>query len=349
MKNFALIGAAGYIAPRHLRAIKETGNNLLCALDPQDSVGILDSYFPQAHFFTQLERFDRHIAKLQSQGTPLDYITITSPNHLHDSHIRFALKNGAHAICEKPLVLNPWNLDTLETLQSQTQKQIYTILQLRHHPSIIALKERIQKELATHPHKHYNLTLTYITARGRWYFASWKGEESKSGGIATNIGVHFFDMLQYVFGAFKDSRTHISTPDTASGILELEHATITWFLSINAKYLESANSAKYHHSPAKKSTPNTASAESTTPMQATLPAESTPAKRTHRTIVLEDEAIEFSEGFENLHTKSYEAILQNEGFGLEDARASIQIVHHIRTSTPIGLKGEYHPLSAVAI
>ncbi len=308
MKNFAIIGVAGYVAPKHLQAIKQTQHQLLCALDPRDSVGVLDSYFPQAHFFTEFERFDRHISKLQQRQIPLDFISICSPNYLHDSHIRFALKNHANAICEKPLVLNPWNIDALIELERQYQKKVFNILQLRLHPSIIELKHKINKEHEKNPHKKFSLQLTYITSRGRWYFASWKGDISKSGGIATNIGVHFFDMLQFLFGSMQSSILHISTPDTMSGVLELEHAQIQWFLSINSQYLPD------------------------------------PSKRTYRSIILENEEIEFSQGFENLHTKSYEAILQNQGFGLQEARPCIQMVHDIRHANPIGLKGDYHPL-----
>lgn len=308
MKNFAIIGVAGYIAPKHLQAIKATNNNLLCALDPNDSVGILDSYFPQTHFFKEFERFDRHISKLQYHNIPLDFVSICSPNYLHDSHIRFALKNNANAICEKPLVLNPWNIDTLIELEKQYQKKVFNILQLRLHPSIIALKQNIQNILSKDSNKCFNLKLTYITPRGNWYFASWKGDISKSGGIATNIGVHFFDMLQYVFGEMCSSTLHISTPDTASGILELKHANIQWFLSINAKYLKENQ------------------------------------EKTYRSMILENEEIDFSNGFEDLHTKSYEAILNNQGFSLQDTRHCIEMIYHIRHANPIGLKGDYHPL-----
>lgn len=308
MKNFALIGVAGYVAPKHLKAIYETKNNLLCALDPKDSVGILDSYFPQTHFFTEFERFDRHISKLQNKGIELDYITICSPNYLHDSHIRFALKNNANAICEKPLVLNPWNIDTLIDLEKKTGKKVYNILQLRLHPSIITLKEKIQNTIKKNPQKRFQVKLTYITSRGNWYFASWKGDLAKSGGIATNIGVHFFDMLQNIFGEARGLKVHINTKDTASGTLDLPFADVTWFLSIDAKNLPSN------------------------------------AQRTYRSIELEGEEIEFSNGFENLHTKSYEEILKNQGFGLFDAYPCISLVHKIRNLEITPLIGEYHPL-----
>lgn len=307
MKNFAIIGVGGYVAPKHLQAIKETNNTLLCALDPKDSVGILDSYFPQTHFFTEFERFDRHISKLETKNIFLDYISICSPNYLHDSHIRFALKNNTNAICEKPLVLNPWNIDTLVDLEKKNQKKVYNILQLRLHPSIIELKQKIQKELQNTPEKRYKVQLTYITSRGNWYFASWKGDIAKSGGIATNIGVHFFDMLQYVFGQVKESKVNLHTKDTASGVLELKNADVSWFLSINANYLPKLKN------------------------------------RTYRSILLENEEIEFSYGFENLHTKSYENILEGKGFTLEDVRPCIEMIYQIRNAPTIGLSGEYHP------
>ncbi|WP_104697668.1 MULTISPECIES: Gfo/Idh/MocA family protein [unclassified Helicobacter] len=307
MKNFAIIGVGGYVAPKHLQAIKETNNTLLCALDPKDSVGILDSYFPQTHFFTEFERFDRHISKLESKNIPIDYISICSPNYLHDSHIRFALKNNANAICEKPLVLNPWNIDTLIDLEKKNQKRVYNILQLRLHPSIISLKQKIQEELQATPKKRYKLQLTYITSRGNWYFTSWKGDVAKSGGIATNIGVHFFDMLQYIFGEVKESKVKLHTKDTASGVLELENADVCWFLSINANYL-----------PDQKN-------------------------RTYRSIILEDEEIEFSKGFEELHIKSYKNILEGKGFGLEDVRPCIEMIYQIRNAPTTPLSGDYHP------
>lgn len=308
MKNFAIIGVAGYIAPRHLRAIADTQNTLLCALDPKDSVGILDSTFPQTHFFTEFERFDRHINKLQNKNINIDFISICSPNYLHDSHIRYALKNNADAICEKPLVLNPWNLEALQELEKKGNKKVYNILQLRLHPSIIKLKHTIEQNLQQNPKKRFSVNLTYITARGNWYFASWKGDLNKSGGIATNIGVHFFDMLQYIFGANKALQVHVQTPDTASGNLQLEHADVHWFLSINAKYL-----------------PN-------------------PKMRTYRSILVENEEIEFSDGFENLHTKSYEEILKGRGFGLKEASPSISLVHQIRNAPVLGIRGEHHPM-----
>ena len=308
MKNFAVIGVAGYIAPRHLMAIKDTNNNLLAALDRFDSVCILDSYFPQTHFFTEFERFDRHIDKLRRKGTKIDYVSICTPNYLHDSHIRFALRNQADAICEKPLVLNPWNVDALREIEKETGKKVYNILQLRLHPSIIALKEKIA---GGDKGKIYDVDLTYLTSRGNWYFNSWKGELGKSGGIATNIGVHFFDMLTWIFGPVKENIVNVRNEDTAAGMLHLEKANVRWFLSIN-----------YDHIPDEIKKQN---------------------KRTYRTITVDGKEIEFSEGFGNLHTRSYEEILKGNGFGLEEASLSIQTVHDIRVAAPAGAKGEYHP------
>ena len=294
MKNFALIGAAGFIAPRHLKAIKETGNNLIAAVDKFDSVGIMDSYFPECHFFTEFERFDRHIEKIKLKGTPLDYVSVCSPNYLHDAHIRFGLRQGATVICEKPIVLNPWNIDALQEKEKETGQRVYTILQLRLHPSIIALREKV----AASPNLFREMDLRYITSRGRWYHTSWKGDVSKSGGIATNIGVHFFDMLCWIFGDVKDIEVLIHTSDTAEGVLHFEHARVKWFLSINEN---------------------------------TIPEEvRTAGKRTFRKITIDGDAFEFSEGFTDLHTRSYEEILKGNGFGLEDTRKSIEIVSAIR-------------------
>jgi UDP-N-acetyl-2-amino-2-deoxyglucuronate dehydrogenase len=312
MKNFALIGAAGYIAPRHLKAIKETGNTLIAALDKNDSVGIMDSYFPNASFFTEFERFDRFVDKFHREhDKKIDYIAITSPNYLHDSHIRFALKSGAHAICEKPLVLNPHNIDQLKIIEEETGKKVYTILQLRLHESIIALKERISTELVSNPDKIYDLDLTYLTSRGKWYFVSWKGDESKSGGIASNIGVHFFDMLSWIFGSLEENIVHIKQEDTNAGYMKLKNARVRWLLSVNNDFIpdEVKNSGK----------------------------------TTYRSITVDGEEFEFSEGFTDLHTTSYKHILEGGGFGLDEARNSIEIVSSIRTSSPIGLNGNYHP------
>ncbi len=309
--NFALIGAAGYIAPRHMKAIKDTQNTLVAALDKFDSIGIIDSYFPSANFFLEPERFDRHLDKLRREGNQkkIDFVSICSPNYLHDSHIRLALRNDAHAICEKPIVLNPWNINALKEIEKESAKKIHTILQLRLHPSIIKLKEEIDK---APDDVIYDIDLTYITSRGSWYFTSWKGDLSKSGGVATNIGVHFFDMLEWIFGEMKESKIHISTPETAAGLLILKKARVRWFLSIDAKTL---------------------------PTEAILKNQ-----RTYRSILLGNREIEFSDGFTDLHTLSYKEILSGNGFGLEDARGSIETVYEIRNSQPIGMVGDYHPI-----
>jgi UDP-N-acetyl-2-amino-2-deoxyglucuronate dehydrogenase len=311
-KNFALIGAAGYIAPRHMKAIKETGNTLVAALDPYDGIGIMDSHFPEAHFFTEFERFDRFVDKWRRDtGNKIDYVSICSPNYLHDSHMRFALKSGAHAICEKPLVLNPHNLDQLAIIEAETGKRVYTILQLRLHESIIALKKKIAAELAENPNKIYDIDLTYLTSRGRWYFISWKGDEAKSGGIASNIGVHFFDMLSWIFGPIEENVVHVKQADTNAGYMKLKNARVRWFLSVNYDYIP-------------------------TEVKAT-------GKRTYRSITVDGNEFEFSEGFTDLHTTSYNDILEGGGFGLDDARNSINIVSQIRKLNAVGLNGEYHP------
>jgi UDP-N-acetyl-2-amino-2-deoxyglucuronate dehydrogenase len=297
MKRFALIGAAGFIAPRHLKAIKETGNNLLAALDKHDNVGVLDSYFPNADFFTEFERFDRHLDKLKRKGQKIEYVSICSPNYLHDSHIRFALRYGANAICEKPLVLNPWNLDALGEIERETGGKVFTILQLRLHPQIISLRDTI---LAQPSGEVYDVELKYITSRGNWYHSSWKGELSKSGGIATNIGIHFFDMLIWIFGPVVNLQVDQLDTGHASGFLELHRARVKWFLSIN-----------FDHLPPEVKQNN---------------------KRTYRSLILDGKEIEFSEGFTDLHTKSYQEILNGNAFGLEDARSSIELVYKIRNS-----------------
>lgn len=311
-KNFALIGASGYIAPRHLKAIKETGNNLIATLDPFDSVGIMDSYFPDSDFFIETERFDRHLDKLRrkNEGNQIQYVSICSPNYLHDSHIRMALRNQANAICEKPIVLNPWNVDALQSIEQETNKEIYTILQLRLHPSIIELKKQIDEGPKD---KIYDIDLSYITSRGHWYQISWKGDIEKSGGVATNIGVHFFDMLAYIFGDVKDNVVHKLEKNHAAGYLELKKARVRWFLSIDSNDLPQEAVSK--------------------------------GQRTYRSIAVAGNEIEFSGGFTDLHTLSYEKILSGEGFRLEEARQSINTVFHIRNSNPIGLRGDYHPLA----
>ena len=312
MKNFALIGAAGYIAPRHMKAIKETGNNLIAALDPYDGIGIMDSNFPQANFFTEFERFDRFVDKWRrDSGNRIDYTSICSPNYLHDSHIRFGLKSGADVICEKPIVLNPWNIDQLKIIENETGKKVYNIFQLRLHPSIIALKEKISRELKKDPKRVYDIDLTYLTSRGKWYFISWKGDEVKSGGIASNIGVHFYDMLCWIFGGVEENIVHLKTADTNAGFLKLKNANVKWFLSINYDYI-----------------PNEIKEKGLT---------------TFRSIKVDGDDIEFSGGFTDLHTRSYEEILNGNGFGLNEAYGSIQTVSKIRNMQSIGLKGDYHP------
>lgn len=314
MKNFALIGAAGYIAPRHMKAIKDTGNNLIAAFDPFDSVGIIDSHFPEADFFVEYERFDRHLDKLKRRGVKVDYVTICSPNYLHDSHIRFGLRHGADVICEKPIVLNPWNVEGLEEIEKETGKNIYNILQLRLHPSVIALKERIA---AAPKDKIFDIDLTYLTSRGNWYYTSWKGDMTKSGGIATNIGVHFYDMLMWVFGDVKENVVHLHRHDRAAGYLELERARVRWFLSINYDVIP-------------------------TRIKET-------GARTYRSILIEDEEFEFSGGFTELHTRSYEDIIGGSGFRISDAKKAIELVHDIRHKESIGLKGNYHPLAKLEL
>ena len=306
--TFALIGAAGFVAPRHLKAIAEVGGELVAALDPNDSVGILDSYFPTADFFTEFERFDRHLDKLRRRGRKVDYVSICSPNYLHDAHIRFALRNQAHAICEKPLVLNPWNIDGLAEMEAETGARVHTILQLRRHPAIRALRDRVA---ATAPDQVHQVEVTYITARGNWYQRSWKGDVSKSGGIATNIGVHFFDMLAWIFGPVRQSTVHLHQADCAAGLLALARAHVRWFLSINPAHLPAAQRKQ--------------------------------GQRTYRTISVDGQAVEFSEGFTDLHTASYQHILSGHGYGLDQARTAVEIVHGIRNAIPQGLQGDYHP------
>lgn len=313
MKNFALIGAAGYIAPRHMKAIKDTGNNLVAALDKNDSVGVIDSHFPDADFFTEFERFDRHVDKLRrkNDGKQIDFVSICSPNYLHDSHMRFALRAGADAICEKPLVLNPWNIDGLLEIERETGKKVNTILQLRLHPAILALKAKVAASPAD---KKFDVDLTYITSRGHWYLQSWKGDEDKSGGIATNIGVHFYDMLHFVFGSLQDNKVHFSSPTKAAGYLEYEKARVRWFLSVDVNDIPADVRAS--------------------------------GQRTYRAITANGESIEFSDGFTDLHTISYRNILAGNGFGLEENRVAIETVAHIRDAAFSPLLGDYHPFVA---
>lgn len=307
-KNFGIIGVAGYIAVRHLRAIRETGNVLLASLDRNDSVGIIDSYFPDSDFFVEFERYDRHLEKLKRTGVKIDFVSICSPNYLHDAHIRFALRHKADAICEKPVVLNPWNIDALQEIEKETGKKVYTVLQLRHHPEIIKLHDKI----ANGPHnKMYDIDLTYITSRGNWYYISWKGDIQKSGGVATNIGVHFFDMLGWIFGKNRINRVHLNERNKASGYLELDNARIRWFLSLDkndlpARELEAGNT-------------------------------------TYRSITVDGEEFEFSKGFNDLHTVTYNEILAGRGFGLEDSRQSVETVYGIRNATTRSPGGDYHP------
>lgn len=308
-KNFGIIGVAGYIAVRHLHAIKETGNNLLASLDKFDSVGRIDSYFPESDFFVEFERFDRHFDKLKRTGTKIDYVSICSPNYLHDSHIRFALRHQAEAICEKPIVLNPWNIEALQEIENETGHKIYTVLQLRLHPKILELREKIKNGPKG---KVYDIDMTYVTSRGNWYSISWKGDLQKSGGVATNIGIHFFDMLSWIFGETRKNIVHISEPHKAAGYLELENARVRWFLSLD-----------YND----------------------IPVSSKQAgKRTFRSITVDGEEIEFSEGFADLHTLTYREILAGRGFGLKEARQSVETAYIIRNSKPVGLQGDYHPI-----
>jgi UDP-N-acetyl-2-amino-2-deoxyglucuronate dehydrogenase len=307
MKNFALLGAAGYIAPRHLKAIQDTNNNLIAALDKFDSVGIMDRYFPKADFFVEFERFDRHIEKLKRNNINLDYVSICTPNYLHDAHIRMALRRGADAICEKPIVLNPWNIDALEAIEKETDNQINTILQLRLHESIIQLKNKVDSD---HKNTKYDIDLTYITSRGKWYDISWKGDESKSGGIATNIGVHFYDMLSWIFGGVQENKVHLREKHKAAGYLEFEKARVRWFLSIDENDLPNEIKQK--------------------------------GQKTFRSISIDNQELEFSDGFTELHTKSYQKILEKKGYGLREVKPSIEIVHNIRNNSIVD-KGEKHP------
>jgi len=310
MKNFAITGVGGYIAERHLRAIKETGNCLVAALDINDSVGLLDRYFPDVPFFTEFERFDRYAEKLRRQ-TPdkkIDYVSICTPNYLHDAHIRFALRIGADAICEKPLVLNPWNLTALQELEAEYGRRVYTILQLRVHQALIALREKLQKEKGTQKH---DVQLTYITSRGPWYMTSWKGNLERSGGVATNIGIHFFDLLIWLFGAVTHNEVHLTEAGRAGGYIELERARVRWFLSIDRNDLPEAATRA--------------------------------GKPTFRSITVDGQEVEFSEGFTDLHTVVYQQTLAGNGFGIDDARPAIELAHAIRNQPPLGVNESSHP------
>jgi UDP-N-acetyl-2-amino-2-deoxyglucuronate dehydrogenase len=292
-KNFGITGVAGYIAPRHLKAIHAVGGNLVVALDPHDSVGVLDNFFPKCDFFTETERFDRHLEKLKRAGNGIDYLTICSPNYLHDAHIRMALRVGAHAICEKPLVLNPWNLDLLEQLEQESKKKIYNVLQLRLHPKIVALKNQYQ-----HSQKRIHIKLDYITTRGNWYHYSWKGNTEKSGGLASNIGIHFFDMLIWIFGEVQHLELLNKNNKTVEGKLILKNADVSWLLSIDEM--------KLPHEAVSK------------------------GQKTYRKLTIENHEIEFSDGFTDLHTDVYTDILNGGGFGVADVRPSIELVSKIR-------------------
>ncbi len=305
------MGAAGYIAPRHLKAIKETGNNLVAAVDPFDSVGIMDSFFPNCSFFKEFELFDRHLSKLKGDNKGIDYLSVCSPDYMHDAHIRYGLKLGANVISEKPLVLNPWNLDALEKAEEESKSKIFTILQLRYHQSIIDLKNFVDNGPED---KIYDMDLTYITSRGYWFYTSWKGDVHKSGGIASNIGIHFYDMLNWVFGDVQSSVVHVHTHDRVAGFIQFKKARVRYFLSINAD---------------------------------TLPEEiSSKGQRIYRSFNLEGNEIEFTDGFADLHTVSYNEIIAGRGFGIKEARKSIQIVYDIRNAKPVGLKGDYHPFAS---
>lgn len=314
MKNFALIGAAGYIAPRHIKAIADTGNNLVVAYDKFDSVGRLDSSYPDCSFYTENEQFDRFCSKRMLTSDPLHWLSICTPNYTHDAFIRYGLRLGVDVICEKPLVLNPYNIDNLENLEKETGHKAYTILQLRLHDAIASLKKKVDEGPAD---KIYDVDLTYITSRGKWYYASWKGDVHKSGGVATNIGVHFYDMLQWIFGPVQKNIVHVMSFDRVAGYLELKKARVRYFLSINAE---------------------------------TLPENAVQGeKRTYRTLNIDGEEFEFSKGFTELHTESYKKILSGEGFRISEARPCIEIVSQIRTSKPIGLVGDYHPLARMPL
>ncbi len=308
MKRFALIGAAGYIADRHMKAIKETGNQLICATDRFDVMGRIDSYFPDAEFFLEHENFDKYMDDLSMQGNPIDFVSICTPNYMHPSHIRFALRNGANAICEKPLVIYPEDMHIIKDIEAETGKRVFTVLQLRYHQTILDLKKKIDEG---EPGKIYDIDLSYITTRGNWYFKSWKGDIKKSGGVATNIGIHFFDMLTWIFGDVKENIVHAYEANKAAGFLQLEKARVRWFLSLDADDLPEYATSR--------------------------------GMRTFRSIAVDGDEVEFSGGFTDLHTVTYQNILNGNGFGIDDARESIILTDVVRNTKPIGLKGDYHP------
>ena len=314
MADFIMVGVGGYIAPRHLKAIKETGNTLVGAFDPFDSVGLLDRYFPDTFFFTEYEIFDRFCYKRKLEGKPADWLSICTPNYTHDAYIRFGLRLGCNVICEKPLVLNSYNIEALEQIEAMSGRRVYNVLQLRLHPAVAALRQKVAEGPAD---KVYDVDLTYITSRGRWYYSSWKGDIHKSGGLATNIGVHFYDMLQWVFGPVQENVVHVMRFDRVAGYLGLKRARVRYFLSINDECLP--------------------------------PDIKAAGKRTYRCLSIDGENFDFSDGFTDLHTESYRRILSNEGFGLQEAYPCIEIVSQIRNATPVGLKGDYHPLAKLPL
>jgi UDP-N-acetyl-2-amino-2-deoxyglucuronate dehydrogenase len=307
MKRFALIGAAGYIAERHMKAIKETGNELVCASDHFDVMGRIDSYFPEAEFFLEHENLDKYMDDLRREGNPVDFVSICTPNYMHPSHMRFALRNGANAICEKPLVIFPEDMHIITDIEAETGKKVNTVLQLRYHPAILSLK----KEIDAAGDIMHDIDLSYVTTRGKWYLKSWKGDIQKSGGVATNIGIHFFDMITWIFGDVKENIVHLYEPNKAAGFLQLEKARVRWFLSLD-----------YHDLPKVATDKN---------------------MRTFRSITVDGKEIEFSGGFTDLHTVTYQNILNGNGFGIEDARESIELTDFVRNAKPVGLKGDYHP------
>jgi len=302
IQNFALIGSSGYVAPRHLKAIKANGGQLLAALDPHDAAGGLDAFFPKAAFFTEFERFDRHLEKLKRNGQHLDYLSVCSPNYLHDAHTRYGLRCGADVICEKPLVLNPWNLEALQELEIETGRKVWNLLQLRHHPRIVELKKQVKAQPAD---QVADVELTYITPRGQWYHASWKGDPAKSGGIVTNIGIHLFDMLLWVFGKVQHVEIHVHTHGRAAGFLQLERARVRWFLSIEAEVMSNVQQGMSN-------------------VQGTA----------HRSLLLDGQPWDFSEGFTDLHTESYRHIIAGQGWGIEEAAPGIELTWQLRQMTP---------------
>lgn len=308
--NFAIIGVGGYVAPRHLKAIRDTGNRIVAAVDPKDSVGMLDQFSFDVKFFTEIERFDRHLEKLRrlSPEEHVQYVSICSPNYLHDAHCRLAMRAGAHAICEKPLVINPWNLDALEKIEAETHCKINTILQLRVHPELLKLKTRMDAES---PETHHEVVLSYITSRGNWYHVSWKGQPERSGGIATNIGIHFFDMLIWLFGPVFETKLYYADAKRMSGMIHLRKASVRWFLSVDNQDLP----------PAIKQT----------------------GGKTYRNITIDGHEVEFSEGFGDLHTRVYEKILEGKGFGLTEARPSIELTYRIRHAEIAVMDDFAHP------